>query len=153
MHRAPAVNVQIGRSHVHGLVLGFWWSLGCLAFLAFWFDQNIPIWTIFFAGVLGAAGFTAWRAWCSAPIGTLRWDGQAWYWSAFGAASPCHLALTLDFQVWMLVVLRTQDRPTVWLWLDASCLGMKWTPLRRAVVVCGQINGSPTSARGAEDAP
>jgi toxin CptA len=151
MHRAPAVSFDIGKSRSHKVIISVLWALGWVAFSLFCLDQSTPTLIAFVALTLCGAGFIAWRGWHLAALGVLRWDGQNWYWSEFGAASPCQLVLAFDLQTWMLVSLRTHAKRTVWLWLDAPAAGPKWTALRRAIVAYGQLSDHPTSPIDAVD--
>lgn len=153
MHQALAVSVHIGQSRSHGVTISILWLLGCLAFSAYGLSRSFTASTIFFAVVLGGSGFLAWRSWYYSPAGVLRWDGQNWYWSEFGVTSPCHVVAALDLQIWMLVSAHTDVKGKVWLWLDASFVGMKWIPLRRAIVAYGRFKNHPTISGGMLDYP
>jgi toxin CptA len=153
MHQAPAVSVHIGQSRSHGVTISIVWSLGWLAFLAYGLGHSSPALTIFFAVVLGGSGLLAWRSWYRPPAGVLRWDGQNWYWSGFGVTSPCHIVAALDLQIWMLVSAHTEAKGKVWLWLDASSVGMRWIPLRRAIVAYRRFKDHPAPSGSALDRP
>lgn len=144
MHRAPAISVSIGKSRAHRGAISILWFLGCVVSLVYGFDQKTFVLNTLVAVALSGAGFIAWRGWhCTMP-GVLRWDGQNWYWSGFGVAGLCHMVLALDLQTWMLVKVHTAGKRKVWLWLDAPSVGVKWAPLRRAIVASRRPSEHPT---------
>jgi hypothetical protein len=80
------------------------------------------------------ATFVALTGWYRSTPGILLWDGQHWHWSGFVDQSKCVLSLKMDLQRVLLVSLRCEGQPVVWLWLDACADIHHWSGLRRAIV-------------------
>jgi len=98
-------------------------------------QTEIDVRTVAITGTLLAVGAFASYVWKESPTGTLRWDGQQWLWSGFDAHRPCRLALLLDFQRLVVVLVVAGDgRRVTWLWLEAGRDNPAWMPLRRAMV-------------------
>lgn len=135
MHRAPAVSCLVTRSRWHLRVVIFLWLLGLSMSLALVHGQSSWVLKAFvFAALLGA-GLLSWRGWQRSPAGCLRWDGQRWQWSGLKDSGQCHLDVLLDFQSVLLVRLRGDASPPVWLWLEQpEPAGVQWRALRRALV-------------------
>lgn len=153
MHRAPAVNHNVGRSRWHVVclvVLG----VASLAFaLVFAFRQSPADWrvtvvllTALLVPVPGILG------WIHAPVGQLRWDGLQWYWSEFRFSGSCRLSLLMDWQNVMLVRVLAVDHRPVWLWLESSADRRHWLAVRRAIVSsqhgADEIDGTDKVASG-----
>lgn len=86
----------------------------------------------------------AWRIWLRMPVGNLRWDGAAWYWSGFDGEVPCVLVLHMDLQHLLIVSVVGAGACTVRLWLEEIPGSKDWMSLRRAVVMAetrGQVKG------------
>jgi hypothetical protein len=135
MHRAPAVNFLVSRSRWHlGLVVLT--SLFALATAVAFLSTSHELDWRSEALAVTAVVCSAWafRGWQKSPSGSLRWDGQCWYWSLFADGQACQLALVADLQRVMLVVLRHDTQRTLWLWLEPFPGDVRWLPLRRAVV-------------------
>ncbi len=86
------------------------------------------------ASVILLTSGVAYLGWKKSPQGTLRWDGQHWFWSNFNANPVCHLRLLLDFQRVVLVLVTASAGAPVYLWLEAMPGDASWKPLRRAIV-------------------
>jgi hypothetical protein len=72
--------------------------------------------------------------WYESVPGCLRWNGRHWHWSGFGDQAVCVLSLKMDLQRVLLVSLKCEGQPLVWLWLDACADIRHWNALRRAIV-------------------
>lgn len=86
-------------------------------------------------GVLGLAVAAAAWGWWRSPCGFLSWDGQLWCWTSTaprqarnGQLLPC-----LDFQRHLLLRLRLEAGPVLWLWAEQHSNPARWADLRRAV--------------------
>ncbi len=86
------------------------------------------------ASVIVLTSGAAYLGWKQSPQGTLRWDGQHWFWSDFKANPVCHLRLLMDFQRVVLVSVAASGDAPAYLWLEAMPGDASWTPLRRALV-------------------
>ena len=135
MHRAPAVNFSVKRSRWQA------WLIVCLSLLVFvtlavfaWEQSVLDIRTGGLALAVLIASSTAFLGWKRSPQGSLRWDGQQWYWSGFPDAAACRLTLLLDFQRVVAVSIIAEAQAPVFLWLEANPGHSSWKPLRRAIV-------------------
>jgi hypothetical protein len=137
MHNAPSVSYPLGRSRFQGGLLGGFWLAG--SGVTLWWALAAPRldWRFGVAWVVVvAAGIAAWRGWCRAPRGQLRWDGQVWQWESAGyqAGTPVQaLSVALDFQRVLLLRVENQDHVTLWLWAHRASMPERWLDLRRAV--------------------
>ncbi len=134
MHSAPAVSYPVGRSRLHGwLVLGL--GLGASLTGAWWLRQIDAVgWRhLLFVGVLLGTCSAAAVAWGRSAQGILRWDGQAWHWTADVALTPGTLTVHLDGQFFLLLSLRSDIGKRLWLWPERRLDVTRWTALRRAV--------------------
>ena len=144
MHRAPAVSFSVTPSPWHVRLILVLWLLGCVAALVFLMQSPLhPETLALLLASLALSGAVALVGWKKTPCGLLRWDGQAWHWSVFADADPCHVTLLLDFQKVMLVRVYSMAGRRQWLWLDASQAGKAspWIALRRAVVGSRRLPG------------
>ena len=135
MHRAPSVTYSVNRSRWQfGFIVGV--SLLALATLAvFSLEQaasELPAAAIGFALLIASAG--AFLGWKKSLQGSLRWDGQHWYWSGFAGSPQCFLTLLMDFQSVVIVAIKPDAAAAKFLWLEKSPRGTNWRPLRRAIV-------------------
>ena len=89
-----------------------------------------------FAAVILAGMLAAW-GWWRTPVGTLGWDGQQWLWTSRHGTplryEPGVVAVALDLQHHMLLVLRTTRGPSLWLTAEQVAWPARWHDLRRAV--------------------
>lgn len=136
MHRAPSISFSVIRSRWQ---LRFIALLSLLAIAALWafareqgaLDARI----LTLAAVIVASSAAAFVGWQKSAVGSLRWDGQHWYWSGFSASQVCHLSLLVDFQSVLLVSLRADTGVApLRLWLEMLPGNVSWKPLRRAIV-------------------
>lgn len=81
--------------------------------------------------VTSSAAFVGWK---KSPQGSLRWDGQHWYWTGFAAGSACHLSMLIDFQSVVVVLIKGEAHAPFSLWLEATPNATSWRALRRAIV-------------------
>ena len=135
MHRAPAVFFTVKRSR---------WQLrliACLVLLALWIlvifasgqtAQDHPA-AVLALAIVVASSVALWE-WKYAPQGSLRWDGQHWYWSGFRENPACNLGLHMDFQRVVVVSIHAKARAPIFLWLEANPGDPSWPSLRRAIV-------------------
>ena len=151
MNGPAALLFMVNRSPCLARVLFFLWGLGLVAMLIF-FQAQVPSMESVLAWgcALLLVSVLAWRTWRGMPVGFLRWDGAAWYWSGFDDDAPCNLTLHLDFQRLLVVSVQRLGARPVWLWLEAVPGVTGWMPLRRAVVLPKAKANSPAS--GIEDA-
>ena len=135
MHRAPAVNFSVKRSRWQARFIACM-SLLALAILVFFTLGQMALDAR--VGVLALAIFIASSAaflgWKRSPQGSLRWDGQHWYWSGFAASPACSLRLLMDLQSVAVVTITADAHVPVFLWLEATPGDASWRPLRRAMV-------------------
>ncbi|MBX9818208.1 MAG: hypothetical protein K2X79_09270 [Burkholderiaceae bacterium] len=85
--------------------------------------------------MLLTTAYATW-AWRRSPVGTLRWDGERWFWISFQEAPIAGLRIVFDFQRLVLVSLVGTDRFSLFVWLEFAD-GMRpqaWYALRRALV-------------------
>ena len=158
MHSAPSVHYPVGRSAFWGLVLCAIWASGALL-VSVWCYTNGSIgwrqWLGLFA-LVGAGGVAA-AGWWRTPVGTLGWDGQQWLWTAHhhGAAryEPGGVAVALDLQQHMLLVLRTGRGLPLWLTVEQVTLPARWQDLRRAVYSRASTAAPMATPPGPEPAP
>ena len=88
---------------------------------------------LLFMACMATSGM-AYAGWKKSPQGSLRWDGQHWYWSGFATSPVCHLSVLMDFQNVVLVSIESDGLAAVYLWLEATPGDTSWRPLRRAMV-------------------
>lgn len=151
MHRAPAVNFPFIRSRWHGRCVAALSLLSLASTGAFIRAQPLPDTrsAVLVCLVLLTSTF-AWIRWRKSASGCLHWDGQQWFWSQRkDARQPCRLSMLMDFQRVVLVLLRTETRRPVWLWLEAMPGDANWLRLRRAMV----SSQSPSGEDSPVDAP
>lgn len=91
----------------------------------------------------------AFVGWKKSPQGSLRWDGQHWYWSGFTAAgSGCQLFTQMDFQSVVVVLIKSEAYAPFSLWLEAPDSDMNWRPLRRAIISSQAASDSKSKKPG-----
>jgi hypothetical protein len=135
MHRAPAVNFLVKRSRWHVKLIVCLTLLAVAALSAFASRQallNVQIFLL--AAVILITSVIAFLGWKQSPKGTLRWDGQHWFWSNFATNSECRLQLLMDFQRLVLVSIEAEGRTRAYLWLETMHGNTHWKSLRRAIV-------------------
>ena len=157
MHNAPAVSFPVGRCRFQAWFLSAAWLAGAAA-CAYWGSvMGATGWRHGLAlAVPVAAGVAAWASWAGwqrQAGGSLRWDGLCWRLEmpagpsamapvSASASAPTltpplsltgDLAVHLDFQSFLLLSLRLENRGVRWLWLDQSVDPTLWQALRRAV--------------------
>jgi hypothetical protein len=109
-----------------GTLAGLWWGLQAEAWGWRQAVMLVALWCL-----VALAGARWWRA----ASGQLRWDGQAWSWSAAQDGAACRAQLVLDFQSVLLLRLADGDgRPVAWLWPEQRRSPARWKALRRALV-------------------
>ncbi|MEI7535593.1 MAG: hypothetical protein WCJ76_00210 [Comamonadaceae bacterium] len=144
MHKAPAVAYPVGRSVLHGWLLGLSSLTGALAGW-FWRIQASPdAWFQWlYAVVLLLASLAACRIWWRSPSGNLRWDGQAWKLNVLDRGLCGLVTVHLDLQGYLLLCLRSEDGGRSWLWLERRADAINWHALRGAVFSAraGSVSG------------
>lgn len=149
MHRAPAVNFFVKRSRWHARLIFAMGLLALTIFAVFAREQtpwNERALVLAFAGVVTSG--IAFVGWKKSPQGSLRWDGQHWYWSGFVAGPACQLVLLMDFQSVVLVWIACDGQAPFYLWLEATLNDASWRLLRRAVVSSQAASGSKNKKPG-----
>ncbi len=139
MHRPPAVSFKVGRSRWHALVLsaGVLVTTMSLSVFAWTAAAEFPRWAVWVQALLVLlTGIGAAWAWRRSPIGTLRWDGEQWFWMTRLEMSVSGLSIVCDFQRWMLVSMRCAGIRPFFLWLEPTHATsvQSWVALRRALV-------------------
>lgn len=134
MHSAPAVSYPVGRSRFQGWLVGLT-GIGGTAIGLFWcYAVNPGGWRqwLYATTLLGfcVAAVAVWRR---SPPGRLRWDGQAWNWSAMDASACGVLIVHLDFQSCLLLSFCPEKGPRLWLWPERGTDVLRWNALRCAV--------------------
>jgi hypothetical protein len=144
MHSAPAVSYPVGRSRFQGWLVGLTCSGGVLAGLLWRYQTGLAGWRQWlFAMIMLGTSVAAARAWRRAPQGSLRWDGQAWSWTARDASVCGVLAVHLDLQFCMVLSLRTDTGARRWFWPERRAEVALWQALRRAVFSRGGADQPP----------
>jgi toxin CptA len=92
-----------------------------------------------------AAGVFSVLQWLRQPCGTLRWDGETWYWSSTGEVSLSSLEVAADFQQLLLLRVSGAELPAIWLWMSAGVSQTEWHAIRCALVHT-QMLGLPPEA-------
>lgn len=148
MHRAPAVSVSVTKSRWHVVFIAALSILAVLPLAVLLFVQpQAPLRVFAMALVWLGCVIIPLVRWTKSPMGLLRWDSRAWHWSGFGDNSVCRLAVCMDWQRLVLVVLRCDAHPPVWLWLGACQDSMQWNALRRAIMTAPLDKHEPGSDR------
>ena len=82
------------------------------------------------------------------PAFRLRWVAPDWYVEAgrAAAAGPYRLDVPVDLGVWMLLRLRAEGRPSVWIPVQRRGHETQWHGLRRAVYFPRPTDGGPPAA-------
>lgn len=151
MHSAPAVSYPVGRSRFQGLLVGLIGMMGAVLGLLWRQQADLASWrqVLFFMTLLGAC-VLAFEAWRRSPLGTLRWDGQAWSW-ACGEPPVCgRVSVHLDLQFCMVLRLRTDSGRQIWLWPERRTALERWNPLRRAVFARAGVAQVPSATATAQ---
>jgi hypothetical protein len=139
MHRPPAVSFQVGRSGWHAFVLSAGVLVTTISLCAFAWSAaaEFPWWAVWVQAllVLLTAMSAAW-AWRRSPVGTLRWDGEQWFWIAKLEIPVPRLSIVFDFQRLILVSLSCKGLWPIFLWLEPAQATppQSWVALRRALV-------------------
>lgn len=134
MHNAPSVTYPVGRSRFQlRLQCAVWW-LGVAVVAAWCWRSGVPLGRQMLAGaaVLLAGAGVLW-GWWRAPVGSLRWDGQQWFWTVGGASVAVRVHARLDLQRHLLLALQPDPGRSFACWVDCSSQPQRWRDLRRAV--------------------
>ena len=86
--------------------------------------------------------------WRKSPQGSLRWDGQHWYWSGLTAGSACQLFTLMDFQRVVVVLIKSEAHAPFSLWLEEVDNDTSWRPLRRAIISSQAASDSKSKKPG-----
>ena len=141
MSHAPVVACLVRRSRFAGALMLGLWLCGVLAAGRFAADAGSAAgsgWrlALIVTALLGCGAYAAFQ-WLHAPRGTLRWDGQDWWWQPHGgsdrAGSP---SLRLDLQNRLLVHWSDPvDARDLWFWLNVGAVenAAAWHALRCAL--------------------
>ncbi len=148
MHSAPAVRYPVALSQRVIVTAAVLWFTAA-ALWAWWYATDTAngrlAWG--FTGLVFSGGLAVvlLRA---APRGSLRWDGQAWWWQTGEADIQVTVTLHFDFQ--RLVVLRVGGLPgrDPWCCVDSAGAPRAWGDLRRALVASARTARAPDGARG-----
>nr|WP_295773047.1 hypothetical protein [Rhodoferax sp.] len=90
----------------------------------------------------------AFIGWKKSPQGSLRWDGQHWYWSGLNAGSACQLSTLMDFQSAVVVLIKPEVHAPFSLWLEEAASDTSWRPLRRAIISSQTASDSKSKKPG-----
>ena len=137
MRSAPAVQYPVGRSRFLATACAAVWLLG-LALSASWVQlDGYPAWRVpVVLAVLVISGSMAFLSLRNLPVGTLRWDGQAWHWQAIGQTKELVLHLfriEIDLQFGMVLRWTTEAGAGQWAWVGSRSMPLHWLALRRAM--------------------
>ena len=156
MHSPAPVTVEVGRSTRLAAGMALCWLIGALLCGYGWFAHGgTAYWQglAALAGVVTSAILLVWH-WHGLPCGQLTWDGVRWSWQAHGAqnAGPAAgvIQCDLDLQNFLLLCLRFDQGPRLWLWLDRRIGSERWIALRRALAArsksaaAAQTGATPT---------
>lgn len=151
MRSAPAVSYPVGRSSVRTALLWLPWLLGGLACAAWGWRSDRLAWpqglalTLWLLAALGC-----WMEWRRPAAGTLRWDGERWYWEpAAGPSEGGGLHVRLDWQRGLLLEFTTLQGRRRWLWPQRQTAPLYWDALRRALYAPPPAAAAGPSAEGA----
>ena len=135
MHRAPAVIFTVKRSRWQVRLIACLAMLALVTMVVFASGQTTQDHrTAVLALAIVIASSVALWGWKNAPQGSLRWDGQHWYWSGFRESPACSLGLLMDFQRVVVVSIHAKAKAPIFLWLEANPGDPSWPSLRRAIV-------------------
>lgn len=155
MHRPPALSFQVGRSRWHARALLAAMALVFITWcvMALSPRAEFPAWGPGLQALLLllTAAYAAW-AWRRSPVGTLRWDGERWFWVSSQELPIVDIHIVFDFQRLVLVSLSGINRSSLFLWLEPAD-GMPllaWHALRRALVHTAVYGVGPTPSTGPE---
>ncbi len=151
MHNAPAVRYPVVRSsRAAATMLIVWLAGACVCTVWGW--QAVLSWRqALAAACLLLCAAACWRAWRALPEGSLRWDGQAWWWIASnGAETSTDVSLRLDLQQALLLALRDAAGTTRWGVLERAVSPRQWNDLRRAV--CSPVDRTALPGPGSAPA-
>ncbi len=139
MHSPAPVTVEVGRSARLAAGMASCWLIGALLCGYGWFAHGE---TVYWHGLAALAGVVisgcvlVWH-WHFLPCGQLTWDGIGWAWQANGVLNPGAstgvIQCELDLQTFLLLRLRPDQGPQLWLWLDRRMGSEPWIALRRAL--------------------
>lgn len=135
MRAAPAVSYPVRRSRFAVLLAALLWMVGAAAIGAWLAQVPAPGWqrlgaVLLLLAVGGAAAISLFRA----PVGTLSWDGEQWWWQpAGGAPQPGQPRPVLDLQSLLLLQWQSATGGVGWIWLARAHAPLHWQSLRRAV--------------------
>lgn len=155
MHRPPALSFQVGRSRWHVRVL---WAIVMLNFVGWCVmalapRAEFPTWVLVPQVILCVltAAYATW-AWRHSPMGTLRWDGERWFWVGSQETPISGLRIVFDFQRLVLVSLSGINRSALFLWLEpADAMSPQaWHALRRVLVHSAVYGLVPTPSTNPE---
>ena len=79
----------------------------------------------------------------SVPAGTLRWDGEGWYWSGIDTEPLSRVRCIFDGQRILLLQVHNVHHKTRWVWLESPHMNAPWLAFRRAVVASGNEAATP----------
>jgi hypothetical protein len=148
MHRAPAVNFTVKRASWHLRLIACFGMLALVLLVFFSSGQTVPDQrTAILALAVIFAVSVALLGWAHSPRGTLRWDGQHWYWSGFPENQTCSMDLLMDFQSVMVVKVDADGQHPFFLWLEATPGDLNWRCMRRAIV-SSRVAGAAKSKDG-----
>ena len=155
MHSAPAVRYPVARSTRVGVVLLVAWGLAGAMCLWWWLRGGAAGWPLvatLLSLLFGAA--LALVQWRGMPAGSLRWDGQAWWWQAgdedeVAVSITVHLDLQHGLLLHMAGPLSWRAR---WCYAERAQAPARWSDLRRALYA-PPLPSSSAPTRGAGSRP
>jgi toxin CptA len=134
MHNAPAVSYPVGRSRFQLFFLSTISVLGLSAAVTWIVQAQTPDWRqgVMLSGAV-LTGLSAIWQWRHTPVGQLSWQGSSWDWVVSGDTEQVQLAVVVDLQIAMLLMLRANGAIDRWLWVQRDASPVRWWALRRAV--------------------
>ena len=144
MHNAPAVSYPVGRSRFQVIFLSSLSVLGWCAAVIWMVQAQNTDWRqgLMLSGAVLTGLGAVWQ-WRHAPIGQLSWEGGSWSWAAFGNTESVQLAVVVDLQMAMVLILRTNGTKDRWLWVQRDASPARWLALRRAVYQRPRVDQDP----------
>ncbi|WP_394789483.1 hypothetical protein [Rhodoferax sp.] len=151
MHNAPSVSYPVGRSRIQAGLQFALWLLGALAVTVWCLQVGHLGWRQMLAVLaVVVAGVAAWWGWRRMGVGSLRWDGQQWFWTESGEPGPVRVSAHLDLQQHLLLCLHTEYGGRIWCWAERQSEPQRWSDLRRAVYSPARPLTEPDGVLGSE---
>jgi len=142
MHGPPAAAWKSGAAKRPGWILAALLGIATLALFFFIARQGFGPASLLLLALLPISGVTAWSGLRHSAVGHLRWDGAQWHWAGRHEYHVTDVTCLLDLQQVLLLRLRCEDGPGMWLWLESNRMDAAWLAMRRAVVAGAPASGS-----------